>query len=98
MKNTTIGIITGILVFFGFMLGRVTAPPVEIKEVEKRVVVVPDFAFEAGEKVYCEIGTEVKPCEIIAKKNNGTYAVKYTHKGIAGGEKIIMMTPSSILK
>lgn len=82
----------------GFILGNVMADPTHIKTVEKEVVVNPSFEFEPGDKTHCEIGTEVKPCEIIAKKSNGSYAVKYHHSGIAAGDKIIMINPSSILK
>lgn len=81
-----------------FGLGYSAANPVEIKTVEKEVIVNPEFEFKTGDKAFCEIGTEVKPCEIIAKKSNGLYAVKYHHSGIASGDKIIMMTPSGILK
>lgn len=81
-----------------FALGYSVADPVEIKTVEKEKIVNPDFTFENGDKVYCDLGTETKPCEIIAKKSNGLYAVKYHHSGIASGDKIIIVPASTILK
>lgn len=74
------------------------ADPVEIRTVEKEKIVIPNFNFEVGEKTHCDLGTEIKPCEIIGKKSNGSYAIKYTHTGIAGGEKIITIDADNILK
>ena len=89
MKHTTLGIIVAILVFFGFVLGRVTADPVKVQTVEKEKIVNPDFEFKVGDKRYCEIVTEIKPCEIVGLKSSGTYAIKYNEDGWFGGEKII---------
>ena len=74
------------------------APSTEIKTVEKKVIVSPDFKFETGNKVFCDLGTGIKPCEVVGKKSNGSYAIKYTHTGIAGGEKIITIDASDMLR
>lgn len=98
MKHFTLSIIVAILVMFGFVLGHVTKDTNPTKTIEREKIVHPDFEFEAGDKTYCDLGTEVKQCEIIGKKSSGTYAIKYTHTGIAGGEKIIIINASQILK
>lgn len=81
-----------------FALGNATADRTEIRTVEREKIVNPDFQFENGDKVYCDLGTETTPCEIIAKKSNGLYAIKYHHSGIASGDKIIIVPASTILK
>lgn len=98
MNKTTITIAAILISLASFALGHAMADPVQVKTVEKEVVVNPVFEFKVGDKAHCEIGTEVKPCEIIAQKSTGSYAVKYYHSGIAGGDKIIIMSPQSILR
>lgn len=98
MNKLTLSIIVALLILFGFVLGHVTKDTNPIKTVEKQVIVHPDFEFKTGDKTYCDLGTEIKPCEIIGKKSSGSYAIKYTHTGIAGGEKIITIPASQILK
>ncbi len=94
MKNI---LIIGALII-GLGVGYVMAPNEVTKTVEKEVIVNPDFKFEVGDKKYCDLGTQIVPCEVVGKKSSGSYAIKYTHKGIAGGEKIITIDASDILK
>lgn len=96
--NKTLTAIVVVISLASFALGHAVADPVEIKTVEKEVVVHPQFEFKVGEKVYCELSTQIKPCEILAKKSNGSYAIKYNHEGIAGGDKIIIMDADNILR
>lgn len=98
MNRTTLTIVTIVISLASFALGHVTADPVEVKTVEREKVVHAKFEYEVGDKVHCELSTEIKPCEIVAKKSNGSYAIKYTHTGIAGGEKVILMDADNILK
>lgn len=80
------------------MLGRVTAPTTTVKTVEMEKVVHPDFQFSVGDKKYCDLGTQIKPCEIIGKKSSGSYVIKYNHDGVAGGNKIIEIPASDIVQ
>ncbi len=98
MNNKLLTLIVIIISGFSFLLGNLTANPVEIKTVEKEKIVHPDFKFNTGDKKYCDLGTQVKPCEIIGKKSNGSYVIKYNHEGIAGGDKIITIDGSDIVE
>lgn len=98
MNKTTVTIIAIIISGVSFVIGNQMADPVLTKTVEKEKIVNPVFEFKPGDKVHCELATEVKPCEIVAKKHTGSYAVKYHHSGIAGGDKVIILSPQSILK
>lgn len=98
MRHTTIGIIVAILVFFGFVLGHVTKDTTKTITVEKEKIVNPDFEFNVGDKKYCEIVSEIKPCEIVGQKSSGAYAIKYNEDGWFGGEKIITIPGSQILR
>ncbi len=97
--NRTVATIAAIVISLAsYALGNAMANPVQVKTVEKEKIVNPAFEFKVGDKKYCEISTEIKPCEILALKSTGSYAVKYHEDGWAGGDKIIIMNPSSILK
>lgn len=98
MNKTTLTIIAIVISAASFALGHVTADPVEIRTVEKEKIVHPDFEFNAGDKKYCDLGTQIKPCEIIGKKSSGLYVIKYNHDGIAGGDKIIDIPARDIVK
>lgn len=97
-KHTLAGLIAAILVVFGFVLGHVTKDTTRTITVEKEKIVNPAFEFKVGDKKYCEIVTEIKPCEIVGQKSSGTYAIKYNEDGWFGGEKIITIPASQILK
>ena len=98
MKHFTLSLVVAGLTIIAFFLGYAMKDPVAIKTVEKEVIVHPDFQFKSGDKTHCDLGSEVKPCEVIAQKSNGKYAIKYTHTGLGGGEKIIIVDSSQILR
>lgn len=82
----------------GLGAGYVMAPNEVTKTVEKEKIVHPNFEFNTGDKKHCDLGTQIKPCEIIGKKSSGSYVIKYNHEGIAGGDKIITIDASDIVE
>lgn len=98
MNKTTLTISAILISLASYAIGYAVKDPVEIRTVEREKIVHPDFEFNVGDKKYCDLGTQIKPCEIIGKKSSGLYVIKYNHDGIAGGEKIIDIPASDIVK